>query len=252
MNSDANSALDNEFRQAAAEFREAAALVPSAAATERFRKAASYYWRLERGGLGNTELYRNEGTAWLLAGDLPRAIWSFRRGLQLAPGDQDLLARLAYARGQVAQAAGTASGSSEPIRWRWPFRPIWLFLGASGLYALSWLMLGRWFITGSHRLRNGAAAALGVSLLMGAVLIREQRERIRDSEQPLIVLTQEVSLRRGNGTSYPFSPGPKLARGTEARALFQRGNWLQIDAGSERVGWVYRHSALVDRRIRTP
>src|SRR5438270_11427960 len=48
-----------------------------------FRQAAHGYEALRRRGTQNTDLFRNEGHASLLAGDLPQAILSYRRGLRL-------------------------------------------------------------------------------------------------------------------------------------------------------------------------
>jgi len=55
-----------------------------------------------------------------------------------------------------------------------------------------------------------------------------------------------VMLRTGNGLRYPPRYETPLNRGVEARLLFTRGDWLQIEFAGGEVGWVPREYALVD------
>src|SRR5437667_4671559 len=86
-----------------------------------FRKAASCYEALRQQGARNADLYRNQGNSYLLAGDLPRAIWFYRRGLSLAPADPILRANLAHARAQVAYPGPGDLGRPPVENW-----PPWL------------------------------------------------------------------------------------------------------------------------------
>ena len=45
-------------------------------------------------------------------------------------------------------------------------------------------------------------------------------------------------LRAGNGLSYPPRYETPLNRGVEARLLFARGAWLQIELSGGEIGWV--------------
>src|SRR4051794_36555994 len=65
-----------------------------------FRRAAADLEELRR-GVSNAPLYRNLGNAYLLAGNVPRAILAYRLGLRLDPGDARLREGLAAAREQV-------------------------------------------------------------------------------------------------------------------------------------------------------
>ena len=49
-----------------------------------FARAAQWYEQLRQTGANNAVLDRNLGNAYLLAGDLPRAILAYRHGLLLA------------------------------------------------------------------------------------------------------------------------------------------------------------------------
>jgi hypothetical protein len=110
-----------------------------------------------------------------------------------------------------AWAAGTV--------WRIRRRPSWLAL------------------TGTCLLVVLALAAWGTILTLDG----------RDSDlHPFVVITREHVLHRGNGTSYPPHEKIPVARpGMEARFLFERGGWLQIEFAGGYVGWVPASVALV-------
>jgi hypothetical protein len=61
-----------------------------------------------------------------------------------------------------------------------------------------------------------------------------------------VISDDGVLLRAGNGLSYPARSETPLNRGVEARLLYVRGDWLQIELGSGELGWVPREYALVD------
>jgi hypothetical protein len=119
-------------------------------ARKAFARAAADYDELRRRGVHNPALCRNQGNAYLLAGDLPRAILAYRRGLHLAPNDSALLANLAYAREQVTPSAPGGFGRPPADDW-----PPWLprptpGLGAilSGIcYGLACASFTRWLMT---------------------------------------------------------------------------------------------------------
>src|SRR5262245_35444120 len=75
-----------------------------------FRESAARLEALRRRGVVNATLQRDLGNAYLLAGDLPRAILAYRQGLRLSPGDRGLRECLAFAREQVVYPDGIALG----------------------------------------------------------------------------------------------------------------------------------------------
>ena len=76
------------------------------------------YEELVRRGCHNPEIFRNLGNIYLMLGDLPRSILSFRRGIQLAPDDAKLNTALHRARQGVVYARDGDFGR--------PPRGIWL------------------------------------------------------------------------------------------------------------------------------
>jgi hypothetical protein len=55
-----------------------------------------------------------------------------------------------------------------------------------------------------------------------------------------------VLLRRGDGLAFPPRYYTPINRGVEARRLFERGGWVQIELSGGEIGWVPRDSVLAD------
>jgi hypothetical protein len=220
-----------------------------ALARPHFARAAALLEELRGRGANNPVLYRDLGNASLLAGDLPRAILNYRRGLQLAPRDGELGELLEGARQLVAVPQGSSFG--RPPRDE---RPAWLRLPPHGVsvavallcHVSACLLLARWFMKRNFRLLwlsgllflTAAAGAYAVVLHRG----EEERERTH----PVVIVARENEfLRRGNGHSYPPRYPAELARGVEGRLLHERGGWLLIELSEGETGWLHRESVLV-------
>jgi hypothetical protein len=215
-----------------------------------FLECAELYEALRQRGAENAALDRNLGNAYLLGSDLPRAILAYRRGLARAPSDRRLQECLAFARSQVAYPTSDALGhpGSEG-------RPPWLpRLSTSGsvtlalsAYVLGWFAAARWWM-----LRRGRALTITLMSFTAAVWLTAGliAEELRDrdlAERPVVVIAEDgVLLRGGNGLRYPPRSETPLNRGVEARLLFTRGDWLQIELTGGEVGWVPGEYALVD------
>jgi hypothetical protein len=212
-----------------------------------FRAAAAAYEELRRRGHRGAPLYRNLGNAYLLAGDLPRAVLAYRLGLRLAPGDRALREGLAAARGQVAYAEGSAAGRprDDPRPpWLAALRPAWLFLAAALAYAGACLSLTRW-----RMLRRDGFLAAGLLLLAAALPpagLLAERWREGPPRRVVVVARDGVLLRKGNGLTFPPWFDTPLNRGVEAELLYERGGWLQVELPGGEVGWLRAADAVVE------
>jgi hypothetical protein len=239
------------LEQAEKAFQEGARLRADARkARPDFQKAARFYDELRQRGMSNPDLFRAQGNAYLLANDLPRAILAYRRGLRLAPADRELQAGLQYAREQVAYAESGGFGR-PPLEHRPPWLPHALpqlrLSFAVFLYMLAWIALARWLMTRHGRALSAAGVAILAAAFPAASLALDDWENRREAQQPLVVIAKDgVLLRRGNGVAYPPCSQTPLNRGVEARLLFAKGDWLQIELAGGEVGWVPRASALLD------
>ncbi|HEY7428048.1 MAG TPA: hypothetical protein VH682_27690 [Gemmataceae bacterium] len=215
-----------------------------------FRQAAGYFDELRRRGICNAVLYRNLGNAYLLADDLPHAILSYRRGLRLAPNDLALRESLTAARERVVYPASGALGrprnDSRPP-WLPHPRGEWLVIAAAVCYTLACVYLTRWMMVRRGRLlATGLMVLLLAGMLSAWIIARAREEREREM-YPLVVIARDgVVLRRGNGLAFPPRYETPVHRGVEARRLFERGDWVQIELSGGEVGWVPREAVLVD------
>jgi hypothetical protein len=217
-----------------------------------FRKSADLFEELRRRGAANPALFRDAGNVCLLADDLPGAILAYRRGLRLAPNDPALQQLLASAREQVNYNQQPGNFARPPVSLRPPWLPR-LPLGAGlllafAVYALGWLGLARWWM-----MRRGlwlwvGLALFGVAALLGVALAAEEvRERDQDA-RPLVVIADDgVLLRKGNGVGYPRRYEAPVNRGVEARLLYERDDWVQIELSGGETGWVPNAYVLIDR-----
>jgi hypothetical protein len=216
-----------------------------------FRAAAEAYGQLRDRGIRNTDLLTNEGNAWLLADDLPRAIFAYRLGLRLAPADRILQGSLTFAREQVVYASSGGFGR-PPTNNRPPWLPriglsAWSFGLLSVLYALSWGYVTRWWMVRRPRLLGMGLSGFALVALAVGLLAAGSYYESRTDTGPLVVLTRDrVLLRKGNGMAYPPRNQTPLNRGVEARLLFRRGDWVQIELSGGEVGWVPVTAVLIE------
>jgi hypothetical protein len=215
-----------------------------------FLLAATRYDQMRSRGADNPELDRNLANAYLLGGDVSRAILAYRRGLRFAPSDRRLLDGLACAREQVGYPPGSTLGRPA-VEQRPPWLPrvasSWYLTAAIAAHGLSWLAAARWWMTRRAQWLALAACGFCVTLLLSVGLLAEEWRDWDLTEHPIVVIADDgVLLRTGNGLSYPPRFEIPLNRGVEARLLFIRGDWLQIELSGGEVGWVPREYAVCD------
>jgi hypothetical protein len=221
-----------------------------AEARRAFAEAADRYEELRRRGMANAALFRDQGNAYLLAGDLPRAVLSYRRGLRLAPNDSVLRGNLEDARSQVAVTPpGKLGRPPAEVLPPWLPRPSPTIVLALALlsYALGWLALARWWMVRQRGLFIAGGVALAAALVLGGVFAGWTNARRQQDLHPLVVIADDgVLLRRGNGLTYPPRYETPVNRGAEARLLVERGDWLKVALAGGESGWAPRKYVLLD------
>jgi hypothetical protein len=218
--------------------------------SEFFQLAARHYETMRCRGVHNAALFRNQGNALLLSGDLPGAILAYRRGLRLNPNDRQTRTNLAYARDQVVYSSSDKF-ARPPADWWPPWLPratpafvFWFFIVS---YSLTWAGLTWTWTRALESRRWPVWLGLASSCLLVAVLMIQVHYQRADIQRPLVVISQDQTyLLKGNNALYPRAYETPLNRGVEARLLQTRGSWLQIELTGGQVGWVPQDTALLD------
>jgi hypothetical protein len=112
----------------------------------------------------------------------------------------------------------------------------WLLAG--GLWLVACACIARFTMT--RNLLWIVFLGLSVSglLALGVLWFQDLRIREREESLPLLVLSDDTTLRRGNASSYPSRIDAVLPKGAEVRELSRRGGWVQVQLPGSAVGWV--------------
>jgi tetratricopeptide (TPR) repeat protein len=213
-----------------------------------FRQAAMLYEELERDGIRNSDLYLNLGNAEYLAGNVGSAILAYWRGLRVSPNDVGLHEALQYAREKTDYGSSARPATTSWPRWL-PYPGSVAFMILAWLtYAFGWLALARRTVN-----RSGIVWVFvfwTIAALALVISVAHEIQQTRDHRSPLVVVNADhVPFCRGNGEAYPrHDEMPTLNQGMEARRLYERGDWLQIQLPGGQVGWVHKKHVLVDER----
>lgn len=238
---------DARFRTAIAE-REAA----SSMATESFLDAARTYEAVAAMGFRNASLYADAGNAYLLGGDIGRAVLSYRRADELKPSSPVVKAGLADARErvQITIAQSTGSRLAQALTaWR-RFIPapvmIWSF---AALYTCAWLVA----IANAAKPRI-APRSLGIGFaiaagLIGGLVVADHR--IHDGARAGVVIAEGVTARNGpSATVYDPTFSTPLRPGVELVIIETRDGWHRVRLADGRETWLPTHAVETLERDR--
>lgn len=203
-----------------------------------FETAVSLYREMESMGVENGHLHYNLGNAYLRAGELGRAIASYRRSLRLLPRDEDALANLAFAR----RSARDEIDPPEPLAlartllfWHYSLAPAEVLRSVVLVSAAFWIVLAlRLYRRASEVLRWSAVCLLVVGLALGGSLVAHAAF----APAAAVVLPQEIDLHAaaGEGSVVRF----RLHAGTEVQVIEQRPEWIRIQLPDGQRGWSKR------------
>lgn len=214
----------------------------SARARPAFARAAAGYDDLWAHGHCTPELALTRSRAHRLAGDLPRGIAALHDGLAVARFARPLQAELDDARARALfplEGELTAQSRPRPVRGvsaRMSPADAWIAAGFAWLVACAGVARFRM----TRNARWLALAALGVIALgaLGVLWLQDARQRERDESLPLLVLSDDAYLRKGNAAEYPARIEPALPKGAEVYELTRRGGWVQVQLPGGLIGWI--------------
>jgi hypothetical protein len=141
---------------------------------------------------------------------------------------------------------GRPRSDSRPP-WLPHLRAEWFVLATIVCYVLAWMALTRWLMTRRIRLLAAGIVTFLLAVALSIWLVLWTREAQDEAAHPLVVIAQDsVLLRRGDGLTFPPRYDTPINQGVEARQLFKRGGWVQIELSGGEIGWVPRETVLVD------
>ena len=206
--------------------------------------AAQGYQQLADQGYADSALFYNMGLAYWMAGDLGRALWSFKSAQAIDPRDAAVEGALQEVRSQIAAANAEAAGEPAPIE-----QVVAMASRVSTINELAMLGLGLWFLFAALLLvfilksrsravrRMAAIAAPLVGVLLFVVMLAVgSRMYVYHSMKDAVVVASQVEVTNGPGPQYSVQFA--LPSGAEVEIVETRGNWVRIvEAGNRASGW---------------
>lgn len=222
---------------------------PSADDAQRwFSTAADKYQWVVDAGVQDQRLYFNLGNAYLQSGSVGRAIANYYRALRIDPTWYAPRQNLAYAESLLnpaSDAAMTLVGSDDwigriidqLIRF---VHPQWIVTLAVGSWVTVWVVVSLRLAGLRLAWKSLLSLALGLTLTAGSLALYLQRAWLPGSRG--IVVTEQASLRAGDGENFPEVASLDASAGRHAAVLHRRGEWVQVRIGVH-TGWL-RQRAL--------
>ena len=177
-----------------------------------------------------------------LAGDLPGAVVALQQALAASRWSRPLQVALEEERDSVAYPhTGDLAAQCRPtpaatIGTRMSPLEAWAIAGA--LWLLAWVCMARFAMTRAVRWLLFAGLTSALVAALGAMWVQDYRVRKREEASPLVVLSRDVYLRRGNSDAWPERLDMRLPRGVEVHELSRRGGWVQVRLAGGVVGWL--------------
>ena len=216
-----------------------------------FARAAAGYDVLWNQGFRTPELALNRSRAHRLAGNLPKSIVALHEGLAVTRFARSLQVELEDARAAVQFPSDGELAQCKPqpyagVSTRMSAADAWFLAGA--LWLLACAGLARFVMT-----RNAlwiVVVGLGTTGLtaLGVLWVLDARDRARDEALPLLIVSDDVTLRRGNASAFSARFDSVLPKGAEVRALTRRGGWVQVQLPGNAIGWLPETAVLACER----
>jgi len=235
------------FEKANQAFRRANSIADDPEQTKKLYQEAilSYERIIGDGGVDNPKLYYNLGNAYLLNGDVGRAILNYRRAASLDKADANVQKNLAFARSRRIDkvAVKTEKRIMQTLFfWHYDFSVKTKFLIAS--IGLAVVCISLTVMTWRGRAASWVATAAICSLLTVCFFTSVVIEtRARAKRIGGVITADEVVARQGDGRNYPESFKDPLHAGTEFDLLERRAGWLHVQLSDNSDGWIPDNSA---------
>jgi tetratricopeptide (TPR) repeat protein len=239
--------LYSTFNQANDAFRQANSTVDDTdKANSLYENAILGYEKIIREGrVENPKLYYNLANAYLLKGDIGRAVLNYRRAERLDRSDSDIHKNLAFARSRCVDKVEIKTEKQilqTLFFWHYDFSMRVKFTVACVCFAIFCLGLAAtvWFGRKSLLTATTCIAAVLLLCFAGSVAV-EGYSRITNLSG--VIVAPEVVAYQGDGQNYPPSFKAPLHAGTEFELVERRPGWSHIKLADGSDGWIPQNTA---------
>lgn len=229
------------YNQANENFRQANSATDTEQAAKLYEKAIlGFEAVLDQGHVKNSKLYYNLANAYLLKGQLGKAILNYRRAEKLDKSDENIKKNLAFARSKRIDKV-TVKTETHVLQtlffWHYDFSIktkfllMCIFFGIACI-CVTWII---WF--------GRTGPLMTVMIICGVLTICFLASVIVESSSKSgrvcgVVTAKEIVARQGDGQNYPPSFKEPLHEGTEFDLLENRPGWLHIKLSDDSDGWI--------------
>ncbi|MHC4643728.1 MAG: hypothetical protein ACYS32_18960 [Planctomycetota bacterium] len=235
------------FAQANQAFKEANSALTDSAKTQRLYEKAilSYEKIIDQGQIQNAGLYYNIANAYLLKGDLGRAILNYRRAQKLDAADANIQKNLSFARSQRLDKV-TIKTEKRILQtlffWHYDFSLKTKFALTCIFFGVCCiaLMLMIWF--GSSPAATAIVVITGLFTICFLTSVTVQT-RTQAATICGVITVDQVTAHQGDGQNYAPSFKEPLHTGTEFDLLERRTGWLHIKLADDTDAWIPDQSA---------
>ncbi len=239
--------MENCLREAESAFQQGNSLIQtdSGKAMELYNRSILNFQKLiDDYDIRNKHIYYNIGNAWLMQGNVAKAIVNYRRAEALDGGSADIAGNLNYARSLRTDRIPVPVEKKVMetlFFWHYDFAiKSRMYIALTGWW-VSCLLIA--VILLSKRINKPFIAVIVFFLLCTAALASSVAlESLADTHYGVIIADSTVA-RQGDGDNYPASYTEPLHNGTEFILLQERQNWLKVELGNGDITWIKRNDA---------
>jgi len=235
------------FNQANDAFRQANSTADDTGkANSLYENAALGYEKIiNEGHIKNPKLYYNLANAYLLKGDLGKAILDYRRAENLDKSDSDIQKNLAFARSRRVDKVEIKTEKQilqTLVFWHYDFSMRAKFIVACVCFAF--LCLGLtvmiWFGRNAPLTMVLVVSAVLLVCFVGSLAVEGYSRAVNLSG---VIISPEVVAYQGDGQNYPQSFKAPLHSGTEFDLIERRPGWFHIKLADGSDGWIPQSAA---------
>ena len=237
------------FNQANDAFRQANSTVADIEKANSFYEKAilGYEKIIHEDHIENPKLYYNLANAYLLKGDVGRAILDYRRAEKLDKSDSDIQKNLAFARSRRADKVEIKTEKQilqTLVFWHYDFSMRTKLIVACVCFAVFCLGLTVMIWSGRNALLTTVTGVSAVLLVcfIGSLAVEEYSQAANLSG---VIVSPEVVAYQGDGQNYPPSFKAPLHAGTEFELVERRPGWFHIKLADGSDGWISQITAEI-------